>query len=148
MTAPLCGNVSIPPLAIEATRCNTSSGIFAVSAAAINVSAMAASAMLMPPEAEPVMPARTVTLIASLMSGLGIALSASATTTKPGSKATTPPNPYSDAVLSDASSAPETAALLPSANLASTGRQAKANTVRIPNSSAPSTAQMAATVVI
>ena len=32
----------------------------------------------MPPEADPVMPASTVTLIASLISGLGIALSASA----------------------------------------------------------------------
>ncbi len=78
MTAPLCGSVSMPPLAMEATRCSTSSGIFAASAAAMNVSDIAASAMLMPPEAEPVMPASTVTLIASLMSGLGIALSASA----------------------------------------------------------------------
>ncbi len=44
----------------------------------MNVSAIAASAMLMPPDADPVMPASTVTLIASLISGLGIALSASA----------------------------------------------------------------------
>ena len=122
--------------------------IFAASAAAMKVSAIAASAMLIPPEAEPVMPASTVTLMASLMSGLGIALSASAISAKPGSSAITPPKPYSDAVLSDASRAPATAALLPSANLASTGRQANTNTVKMPSSSAPSTAQMAATVAI
>ena len=114
----------------------------------MNVSAIAASAMLMPPDADPVMPASTVTLIASLMSGLGIALSASAISTKPGSSAITPPKPYSDAVFIDASSAPATAALLPSANFASTGRQANANTVRMPSSSAPSTAQIAATPTI
>ena len=71
--------------------------------------------------------------------------SAAETAAKPGSSAITPPNPYSDAVLSDASKAPATAALLPAANLASTGRQAKTNTVAIPRSSAPSTAHMAAT---
>src|SRR4029079_9441521 len=86
----------------------------------------------------------TVTVTASLTSGLGIALSAAETAAKPGSRAITPPNPYSDAVLSAASSAPATAALLPSANLASTGRQAKTNTVKIPRSKAPSTAHMAA----
>ena len=52
-------------------------------ALAMKVSAMAASAMPMPPEAEPVMPASEVTVIASLISGLGIAESASATTRKP-----------------------------------------------------------------
>ena len=102
--------------------------------------------MLIPPEADPVIPASTVTLIASLIRGLGIARSASAIAVKPGSSAITPPNPYSDAVFSEASSAPATAALLPSANRASTGRQANANTVNIPSSKAPSTAQMAATL--
>ena len=67
----------------------------------MNVSDIAASAMLMPPEAEPVMPASTVTLMASLISGLGMALSASAITVKPGSSAITPPKPYSDAVFID-----------------------------------------------
>src|SRR4029079_11031546 len=95
--------------------------------------------------AEQVMPASTVTVTASLTSGLGIALSAAETAAKPGNSAITPPNPYSDAVLSDASKAPATAALLPSANFASTGRQAKRNTVAIPRSSAPSTAHIAAT---
>ena len=53
----------------------------------------------MPPEAEPVMPASTVTVTASLTSGLGIALSAAETAAKPGNSAITPPNPYSEAVL-------------------------------------------------
>ena len=39
----------------------------------------AASAMLMPPEAEPVMPARVVTVTASLTSGFGIFFNASET---------------------------------------------------------------------
>ena len=102
----------------------------------------------MPPEADPVIPASTVTLIASLISGLGIALSASETTTKPGSSAITPPNPYSDAVFIAASRAPATAALLPSANFATTGRHANTNTVRMPRISAASTAQIAATPAI
>src|SRR5262250_3362985 len=145
ITAPLCGNVSMPPLAIDATRCNTSSGIFAASAAAMNVSDIAASAMLMPPDADPVMPASTVTVTASLTSGLGIDLSTSAIDTKPGSSAITPPKPSSDAVLSDASNAPATAALLPSANFGSTERHANTKTVRMPSSNAPSTPQIAAT---
>src|SRR4029079_18358677 len=107
---------------------------------------IAASAMLMPPDAEPVMPASTVTLIASLISTLGIDRSASDTAVKPGKSAITPPNPYSDAVLREANRAPATAALLPSANFAITGRQANANTVNIPSSNAPSTAQIAATL--
>src|SRR5215218_5606645 len=110
----------------------------------MNESDIAANAMLIPPEAEPVLPASTVTVTASLTSGFGIALRAAATTANPGNSAITPPNPYSEAVLSDANSAPATAALLPSANFASTGPQANANTVRMPSSSAPSTAQMAA----
>ncbi len=52
MTAPLCGSVSMPPLAIEATRCSTSMGIPEACALAMNWSAMAPSAMLMPPEAD------------------------------------------------------------------------------------------------
>ena len=60
--------------------------MFAALAAAMNVSAIAASAMLMPPDADPVMPASAVTVIASLTSGLGIAFSASADTVmNPGS---------------------------------------------------------------
>ena len=45
----------MPPLAMAATRCSTSSGIPAAWAEATKLSAIAASAMLMPPEAEPVM---------------------------------------------------------------------------------------------
>jgi hypothetical protein len=57
ITAPLCGRVSMPPEAIEATRWKTSSGMPAALALAMKVSDIAASAMPMPPEAEPVMPA-------------------------------------------------------------------------------------------
>jgi hypothetical protein len=63
----------MPPEAIEATRCSTSIGMPAAWALAMKVSAIAASAMLMPPEAEPVMPASAVTVTASLTSGFGIA---------------------------------------------------------------------------
>ena len=73
-----------------------------------------ASAMLMPPEAEPVMPASVETDTAALTSGLGMLLSASLTTMKPGRAAMTPPKPYSDAVFSVAS-APDTAVLVPAA---------------------------------
>ena len=106
MTAPLCGSVSMPPLAMAAMRCRTSSGMPAACAAAMKLSAIVARAMLMPPEADPVMPASAVTVTASLTSTPGIAFSPSATTRKPGSAAMTAPKPYSDAVLVAASSAP------------------------------------------
>lgn len=57
----------------------------------------------------------------------------------------TAPNPYSDAVFMAASSAPATAALVPSAKRPLTCRKANAMTVRMPASRAPSTAQIAAT---
>ncbi|MCY1298192.1 hypothetical protein D9M70_476660 [compost metagenome] len=100
----------------------------------------------MPPEAEPVMPASVVTVMASLTSGLGIDLRASATTRKPGRPAITAPNPYSEAVFMEASNEPPTAALDPSANFWLTGLKANTSTARIPTSSAPSTAQIAATL--
>src|SRR5256885_8692029 len=148
MTAPLCGRVSMPPLAMDATRCSTSGGMPAAWAFCRNVSAIAASAMLRPPDADPVMPASEVTVMASLISGWGMALSAPATTRKPGSAAMTAPKPYSEAVLADASSAPAMADFDPSANLAATGFQPKTSTVKMPARSAPSTAQMAATLEI
>src|SRR5687768_5039874 len=113
----------MPPDAIAETRCSTSIGMPAALALAMNVSAIAARAMLMPPDAEPVMPARAVTVMASLTSGLGIAASALATTRKPGRAAMTAPKPYSDAVFIAASRAPPIADLLPSAKLAITGFQ-------------------------
>src|ERR1700743_1147012 len=143
ITAPLCGNVSIPPDAIDATRCNTSCGIPAASAAAIKFFAIAASAIDKPPEADPVMPASEVTVTASLTSGLGIEASASRIAIKPGNAAITAPNPYSDAVFIDASSAPPMAGLLPSANRPFIVPNANTNTHRMPISNAPSTAQIA-----
>src|SRR5574338_499068 len=71
---------------------------------------MAAKAILIPPEAEPVTPARVVTVMASLMSGLGIAFRASAMIRKPGRPAMMAPNPYSEAVFMEASREPATAA--------------------------------------
>ena len=85
MTAPLCGSVSMPPLAIGGDAVQDLERNARGLAAAMNWSDIAASAMLMPPDAEPVMPASAVTVIASLTSGLGIAVSASRITTKPGS---------------------------------------------------------------
>src|SRR5687768_9328151 len=138
----------MPPEAIAATRWNTSSGIPAACALAMKVSAIAANAMLMPPEAEPVMPASAVTATASLTSGFGIAASASAITRKPGNAAITAPKPYSEAVFIEASKAPPIADFVPSAKLAITGFQAKASTVAMPTNNAPSTAQIAATLEI
>src|SRR5476649_669000 len=138
MTAPLCGSVSMPPLAIATTRCSTSSGMPAACAPLMKVSDMAASAMLMPPDAEPVMPASELTDTAALTSGLGTLLSASLTSTKPGSAAMTPPKPYSDAVFIAASSAPPTATLVPSAKRARTRPNAVAMISTMPDSSAPS----------
>src|SRR6266702_1239697 len=103
---------------------------------------IAASAILMPPEAEPVMPASTFTLIASFTSGLGIWESASRTTRKPGSAAITAPNPYSEAVFSEASRAPAIADLLPSAKFFEILVYPKITTVIMPSTSAVSTDQM------
>ncbi|MNZ98553.1 hypothetical protein D3C78_1178410 [compost metagenome] len=144
----MCGRVSMPPLAMEATRCSTSSGMFAAWAAAMKSLAMAASAMLMPPEAEPVMPASRVTVIASLTSGLGMLLSQSASTRKPGREAMTAPKPYSEAVFIAASSAPLTALLLPSASLPRIALKPNARTMRMPTSNAACTAQMAVSLAI
>ena len=106
----------MPPLAMAATRCSTSSGILAAWAAATKVSDIAARAMLIPPEAEPVIPASTVTLIASFNSGLGMAARAFDSTRKPGRAAITAPKPYSEAVFIAARIAPPTAVRLPSAS--------------------------------
>ncbi|MNY43872.1 hypothetical protein D3C86_1788560 [compost metagenome] len=86
-------------------------------AEAMKVSDMAARAMLMPPEDDPVIPASKLMVMAWLTNGLGMTFSASTTATKPGNAAMTAPKPYSDAVLRVASIAPLTALRLPSASL-------------------------------
>ena len=96
--------------AIADTRCRTSNGMCAASAAVLNCSAIAASARLRPPDADPVTPASVVTVIASLTSGLGIADSAAWIAAKPGSAAITAPKPNSEAVFIDASRHPASAA--------------------------------------
>lgn len=78
-----------------------------------NQSDIAASAMLMPPDAGPVMPASELTEMAASTSGFGIDFSAPPTARNPGNVAITPPKPYSDAVFIEASSAPATAPLVP-----------------------------------
>ena len=108
------------------------SGMPAAFALLIKVSAIAASAILKPPEAEPVIPAKAVTVTASFTSGFGIEPRAFATTKNPGSAAITAPKPYSDAVFIEASNAPLTAGLVLSANCAATLRQANNNTETMP----------------
>src|SRR5271165_1214865 len=118
ITAPFWGSVSIPPLAMEATRCRTSIGIWAELAAAMNRSAMAAKAIPIPPDAEPVIPASTLTLTASFTSGLGMCPMASRRTRKPGRAAMTVPYPYADAVFIAADIAPTMALSVPLENSA------------------------------
>ena len=114
----------------------------------MKLSDIAARAMLMPPEAEPVIPASKVTVIASLTSGLGMPLSQSASTRKPGSEAITAPNPYSEAVFIAASNAPLTALLLPSASLLLIAEKPNTSTTIIPTSNAACTAQIAVSLAI
>src|SRR5471032_2167143 len=132
----------------DATRCSTSMGMLAAWAAAMKLSDIAASAMLIPPDAEPVIPASKVTVTASLTSGSGMVFSALASTRKPGSDAMTAPKPYSEAVFMAASKAPLTALLLPSASLLRIALKPKARTMRMPINSAASTAQMAVSLAI
>src|SRR5271157_406045 len=70
ITAPLCGRVSQPPEAIEAIRWRTSGESPTEFAHASQSLDMRSSAIDMPPEAEPVMPARVVTDTASDQSGV------------------------------------------------------------------------------
>jgi hypothetical protein len=123
------------------------SGICAACAAWMNWSDMAASAMLMPPDAEPVMPASEVTDTAAFTSGLGTLRSASLTDRKPGSAAITPPKPYSEAVFMAASSAPPTAALVPSAKVADAA-EGGGHGQQDAQQQRPSTAQMPITDLI
>ncbi len=88
-------------------------------------------------------PASTVTLMASFNSGLGMAASPLDNTRKPGRAAMTAPNPYSDAVFIAARMAPLTAVRLPSARRPRILRKPKISTSTIPEISAASTAQMA-----
>ena len=117
MTAPLCGSVSMPPLAIAATRCSTSSGMLrGVRRRDERVGHRrerdAHAARRRAGDA-----GERGDRDGLVDERIGNRSSARrATTRKPGSAAITPPKPYSDAVFIDASSAPATAALLPSAN--------------------------------
>lgn len=69
MTAPLCGRVSIPPEAIEITRCMTSGGMWNVLIASVYAADIVLKAMPIPPDADPVIPASAVVVTAPLTSG-------------------------------------------------------------------------------
>ena len=58
MTAPLWGNVSMPPADMEAIRCNTSGSVPMLATSSRYFCPMMSRAMLIPPDADPVMPAR------------------------------------------------------------------------------------------
>src|SRR5215217_7254992 len=102
--------------------------MLAASADALNCSAIAASARLRPPDADPVMPASVVTVIASLTRGFLMTVRAACIAANPGSAAITAPNPYSEAVFTDASRHPVIAAWLPLTNVVDTRRQANITT--------------------
>jgi hypothetical protein len=69
ITAPLCGSVSIPPEAIEITRCITSSGIPNCVANSIYLSAIIPREMAIPAEAEPEIAERTFVVTAPFNNG-------------------------------------------------------------------------------
>ena len=110
----------------------------------MNVSDRAAKAMLNPPEAEPVMPASVVVVIASLTSVPGMNFSIRQL---PGTRQGR--NDRAEAVfrgrIHRGQQVPETADLEPSANRCATDDHARIRTLKMPTSKAPSTAQIAAT---
>lgn len=70
MTAPLCGSESSPPVAMVVTRCKRSGWMPAAVPSSRYVLPIVCNAMLMPPDAEPVIPARILTEMARDMRGL------------------------------------------------------------------------------
>src|SRR6478735_1908508 len=146
MTAPLWGSESIPPEAIAITRCMTSGGMLYWAAASIYFSPITLSAIPIPPEADPVIPAKTLVVTAPLTSGfVNICETPSRTMLKPGSAAIIPPNPYSEAVFMVASKAPPMLILIPSLNLDCTSLQLYNMVEIIPNNRASSTDQIPVT---
>ena len=107
---------------------------------------MAASAMLMPPDAEPVMPASELTETAAFTSGFGMPFSASLTTMKPGSAR----DHAAEAVLGRGVHGRQQRAgdrcLRAAREALATRPKAVSTTSRMPSSSAPSTDQIASTL--
>src|SRR5208283_4311582 len=102
MTAPLFGNVSHPPEAMDATLCRISGDIPMELAQASQSLDRRSSANDMPPDAEPVISAKVVTDTASETRGVPpifIPSKAAAIDLKPGSAAMTLPYPTSEAVF-------------------------------------------------
>ena len=97
----MCGRVSRPPEATDATLCRASGLRFgSLAANSIYFGPNASRAIPIPPEAEPVAPASTDTAIASEIRGVpGIPRSIVVNVAKPGTDLTTPPKPLAAAVL-------------------------------------------------
>ena len=93
MTAPLCGSASNPPEDSAVTRCISSMLIPCSWPIVANCSPSVFSAMDMPPEADPVMPASTFTATDSDATGLfgNRPSTASRISAKAGSEAMTAP---------------------------------------------------------
>src|SRR5437868_2460275 len=102
---------------------------------------MVARAMLNPPDAEPVIPARVFVVIAALTRGLWMVPERKLLIArKPGRAAITAPNPYSDPVFRAASIAPPSAALREVLSEDRTLPNEAIKTKRIDTTSAASTA--------
>src|SRR5690606_36742118 len=100
--------------------------------------------MLSPPDADPVIPASVVVVIASLTSGSRKTFpSPLLTVLNAGKEAITAPKPYSEAVLSVASSAPPTDRFKPAVRLFFTRLNENKITTNIPIIKPPDTAQIA-----
>jgi len=140
MTAPLWGRSSIPPLAIEVTRCITSNGIPAVCAMEIKRVDIAAKAIPKPPEAEPVMPASVVVVMEAFKSGCEMVPRVSRTATKPGSAEITAPKPYSEPGIHRCQQSAAYGQLRTLCDLESQPRYPITTTMAIPITSAPSRA--------
>ena len=124
-------------------------GIPKLEAAAIYVSLIEARAILIPPEADPVTPAKVVIVTASLTSGSWIAeAKPSFKDLNPGKAAITPPKPYSEAVFRVASNAPAIDRLIRALKFTLILRNARPITTIIPINKAASTAQIAASLGI
>ena len=107
MTAPLCGSVSMPPEAIDGDPMEQL-GADPLGAGQLQVAApITSSAIDSPPDAEPVIPASTLTATASETRTCRLTRKTPPWIAwKPGKVLTTLPNPTSEAVLKIASSGP------------------------------------------
>ncbi len=117
-------------------------------AAAINLSPIALNTIPIPPDAEPVIPAKIFVVTAPFTNGfVKVAEMPSLIIAKPGSAAMTPPNPNSAPVFIVASSAPPILVFNPAWKPVTTRFQYNNNVVKIPIISANSTDQIPTTAL-